>query len=792
MRLLIAILCLFAFVSLANAQWESINYGFGGQVQDVSLDPNRPGRMIFHSDMEGHYLSEDYASSWHFIGHELKHPFSMSSAFDYVDEKRIYTGTVVGLHITNDEGNTWDFVDDIGEVSIDNIYINPYNTNQIFVGPGWREESMKTIERAGVKTSGERVIYISNDRGNSWNAVQYEAKDGCLETFNFHIAKSDPSKVWLSANSGIYISEDGGQSWTLTASPENTSYCLGTGLSPDGKVLYGCFTVDKHKKNAMVFARATDGEDWIDVSKNGFNINNKKMRWWKPHVDPRSSNSLHKVLVGSGQNGVREGLYEGTFTWKKNELEDFTWERVFWYGDGWQYDVGWDDSAPGAFTSYYSPVSWPRQLWSTGIQTWFMGDPSTEGWPQKGWYNKYSTPVDTFNIKTENYPKIITYRHTGAACTFDFDVVAHENYVLQCQADNGFVESWDHGKSWTNDLRPLRPLVVSKSEAADISLLPSGPVVIAHGMHGYGAGGNAGGIFIKKLKTHTPKDKWEFIGGTKKKLAGLSYKTIFKVKVNPHDQNQVYLGQDQVGVLLINDLSTYIKTKSPDCVINITKGTPLEGESVFDIAADAIDPNVIYITVRWNKGGIWKGVKNNENLWSFTELMSAEGDQMNDIYSEQWQGQSRLYVTRSVASDDANKAKGDALLMSVDQGKHWKTILTPKDIFNLKDNKWYGSTNIKNLLSGGLTAYKNHIFINYYSWSRPKTGYGVFHGELLPNGEVKWEDFTEDLEFSIVRRSKVYENNDKTYLYLATQGIGAVRRELNIDREKQLTSNDEN
>lgn len=45
-------------------QWENMNPGGGGQIQGVSCDENKPGRIFLNSDVEGNYRSEDYGQSW--------------------------------------------------------------------------------------------------------------------------------------------------------------------------------------------------------------------------------------------------------------------------------------------------------------------------------------------------------------------------------------------------------------------------------------------------------------------------------------------------------------------------------------------------------------------------------------------------------------------------------------------------------------------------------------------------------------------------------------------------------
>ena len=81
----------------AQAQWQSINPGAGGQVQDVICDPNVNQRLILASDMEGIYESLDNGLSWH-----PKGVLHQNRAFAVAIPKSsgnntMYVGTMMGL-----------------------------------------------------------------------------------------------------------------------------------------------------------------------------------------------------------------------------------------------------------------------------------------------------------------------------------------------------------------------------------------------------------------------------------------------------------------------------------------------------------------------------------------------------------------------------------------------------------------------------------------------------------------------------------------------------------------------
>jgi hypothetical protein len=53
------------------------------------------------------------------------------------------------------------------------------------------------------------------------------------------------------------------------------------------------------------------------------------------------------------------------------------------------------------------------------------------------------------------------------------------------------------------------------------------------------------------------------------------------------------------------------------------------------------------------------------------------------------------------------------------------------------------------------------------------------HGGVAPAGTVAWADFTADLSYPHVVRSRIQRHEDGSrWLYLATRGVGLWRRPL--------------
>ena len=90
-----------------SQDWESLNPGAGGQVQDIVCDPNVKGRLFLVSDMEGVYRSTDNGISWNYTSDDLVHHRTYAVVPDPSNSERVYAGTLYGLHYSDNGGINW-------------------------------------------------------------------------------------------------------------------------------------------------------------------------------------------------------------------------------------------------------------------------------------------------------------------------------------------------------------------------------------------------------------------------------------------------------------------------------------------------------------------------------------------------------------------------------------------------------------------------------------------------------------------------------------------------------------
>lgn len=218
-------------------------------------------------------ISDDYVTS-----------FAMESS-------NLYVGSLGGLSISHDNGNSWTFKDASNgmpgyvytvAVTGNNIYAGTYGSGLLISHDGGN--TWKTVHLSGdddiihsVVVDGTNVyagtynggVSISNDSGNSWKHY--------LDDTSILSVVVAGSKIYAAANDGVYISTNSGQSWVKKTN--NISGTISTMYVSVGNIYLGfedgstAISVDGGNKFTR-YQPATDSADAISsiYQKNGIVI----------------------------------------------------------------------------------------------------------------------------------------------------------------------------------------------------------------------------------------------------------------------------------------------------------------------------------------------------------------------------------------------------------------------------------------------------------------------------------------------------------------------------------------
>jgi hypothetical protein len=749
----------------AKQHWENLNPGSGGRIVSCYLNPEVPGRIYYCSDMEGISRSNDNGKTWQYIGKDLFHGYSVTVTSDPEDANRVYAGTHYGLHISDNAGNTWKLAEGTRNQGIGRITVNSHNPQIIYAGPGWGAR-VRCMAQMGQVSKGDRFILISRDRGANWTRHVFEPASGDRTIYSISVQPAKPDTIFVTNVSGIYRSDDGGGHWTKMSLPPGATGSFGASFSPDGNILYASLMtpgVSKLKKGrwagreASIYALNLKSNTWFNLSINGLPVTRLGYRYGRPKVDPCSTSAKHRILTAS--RSERKGLMQGTVNWKNGKPAKVAWESIFYWKQGVSpktFDLGWEQHTPRAEWYAYAPKQWPRPaIWTTSGQALFQAYTDTSKFPGN-WNPKSCRMVKKYKLSGRK--KVTTYRTRGVQCTYNYDMAAHDNYVVQCQADNGVLESWDNGYSWTPVTKPRR-WKTSNSQAVVILDKMSPPVVLIHSAFGYGSKAKNGELFAKRLKYHSPKDQWVLIAGGKAKKLGLPNEIIHDITPDTGKKDTVYLALNKRGIYQISDIGKLLDDLSAKRPVknrakSITANSLPARARVTNLRADPHHPGILYATVRLK--GIWKGsLKGNRWRW---EKIKDKGSSL-AVWA--WGPKTVIF---------------NGMDVSLDGGKSWKTVVDSEKLFALRKAPWTNKK--KNYLSISSPAgIGNKCFLTFHDWVF-KRGFGEFQVTLNDDGTATVKDITGDLPLPSANRARVINNSGNTYLYLASRQNGLWRLKI--------------
>ncbi len=821
--------------------WQNLNAGAGGAIQDITLDPNLPGRLYLSSDMEGHYRSDDYGKSWHYIGSDVASSYVNTAVAHATNPDRLFVGTDASLEVSDNAGRSHRRIDlpDWKMDSIGVIGVTPLDANLVIALPGeghrWSDSHgyKKQLVADGLYPGnfGERDFYLSRDGGDNWERVRYAEGEGRRDGFSVDVHPTDADTFVLGTATGVFVTRDGGETFKHIAAPKDAGDCVGATLGPAGDWLYATYTVPHGSNSAAVttgrdgsvggegvthiFATRLDGSvSWTDLNQSGGGLPDElqqidKLILMKPTLDAvRSTTDRHELLASFWR--PQQGLWRLVVD-LSGDTPSADWQRVMWYDfeegvdrSNESFDLGWEKWGVMSHNVIVAPKAWGEaggHVFATSSQTLHVTDPSQD--PQgSDWQPRYTRLVRQVPMK--NAPgggdSVPFYRTRGQNSEFVFDGAAWGEYVINSVADNCVHESFDGGFSWTNDLKPP-PRISSRSNASNV-LPPHGatpPIVLAHVAVGWGSDAETGELWAKPLETMGVEDRWVKIGGSEDYLAGLPHLLYNQIVADPHDPKAAYIGTFGRGVWRVDDVPAMIEA--------VRAGTPLPKATPMTIYFDG--PTPTHIPSEGNSlrvdplkaDVVWCLDHIGRRIWRGEADDAAKGNWRWDIVADtpdaEYDGRRQLAV---VAAGDTRLiftgGTGDRppLVGSNDDGKTFKTLVTYDDVASLRDRPAWLEEG-QRLEFRGLDAWPRDdgsvdVFFSYPSTHADgRRADGTFAATVDASLKVtNVRDMTADMPWPYPVRSKVIDRDGpgdvfEPELYMMTRGNGLWRRSIATDGE---------
>lgn len=804
--ILLLCLCLLSCIRV-EAQWLNLNPGHGGRVQGVSCYDKQPGRMFVCSDMEGFYLSNDYGENWIYRGQNV--PTSLALLAQQ-SGNRIFYGSFEGLAYSDDDGVTW--TENTGLIDnepIGVIEVDPKNANQIYAGNQWLIQFTRKLE---VTVDGSQVIYISNNKGTTWEQVAYAQGDGYRRVNSITVNPTNSNNILVASGTGLYTSPNKGGSWSKIAGPAGTDgvnetigECMGADLTKDGKWLYAIYNrrgsskgSNQQLRASHLFVKSYPNGAWQDLGLAGMD---DKIIYWQPKVwQGDAPEGKHYVLTSQFSQGRNDGLYEGEFTVNGNTVTG-SMELIFnfnKFGRGISTDAGWNQYVVNqSRNKVYWPANWSG-TWNSRDNGQVTYERGVLTMSQQSFFVGDATNPDSWDIQScsaiDQLPSGVTTYHTnGTQSTFTYDVAIYNNYAVMGQADNGTLESYDYGYSWTQLNTP------TQQDAHSFLVIPGDkPLLIASIAFGWG-GGNPGGNAEMAYKyitdTNDQVDEWtDFISGKQDEAGrkGLPAVRSWIMLSDPQSPYRVYCGT-QKGVFVTEDIRTLIDSDDANDknfyeAWGALGGIANQNLPVNDMSFDPTDSNVIF--VKCQNGNLKLTRESNGNYtWEQgidingkSNYFSAQGNTEGGVETTIVGGNVLTLTTRNNPEMGNNLRRHD-IYVAVNGSNTYVQALYWKDAMaTLGEPDWFIPTE-HDFQIGDFSVHGNKIYIPYHVWQLTRKGFGVVEGTINSDGSISdLKNFGADgsdheVEYTVAQRTRVYtDDNNVTRFYMATSGGGLTAK----------------
>lgn len=319
---------------------------------------------------------------------------------DPTNSEHIYVATPAGgLWESTDNGDTWaSLTDTLVAIGASAIAVNPENTNIIYLATGDGNAS-DTYSFGVIK---------SIDGGNSWEPTNLDFEiENQIRCTDLLMDPQNPDKIYVTSSQGLFVTEDGGETWDQPLSIFLRDVAIHPGNSD---IVYAAGTR---------FYKSEDGGESFDQINSGLpssgQVNRLEM------AVTAANDQLVYILAGDSDDSGFQGFYRSTDEGDSFELMSNS-PNILGYsqtGDS-QGGQSWYDLAIAA-----SPTDEDR-VFVGGINVW----ETTNG-------------GSSWNIKSHwYYPPNIAYTHA------DIHSLDFFGNTLYCGSDGGVFRSNDNGNAW--------------------------------------------------------------------------------------------------------------------------------------------------------------------------------------------------------------------------------------------------------------------------------------------------------------------------------------------------------
>ena len=297
------------FLSVDGGEtWTTASEGYtGAQVRDVAVDRANPGR-VFAAGRSGLFLSPDGGDEW--LGRS--NPTAVSLEWyvvavdpmitDHILAANNWDGVILESH---DDGNTWRAASTrpADNISFRAVVFAPSNQMIVYAGTSAFRSGGTFDDQLSADG-----IYISNDRGATWNTANDTTSQDANVTA-LAVDPTDPQIVYAATgNHGVLKSSDGGLSWNKRNAglPGSPPTALAVAIHPaDPNIVYAGLEA------SGVYRSPDGGASWAQIAA-GLNPESSISDIVFSPVEP------HAVFIADKASGVYRSANPPADPWLPN------------------------------------------------------------------------------------------------------------------------------------------------------------------------------------------------------------------------------------------------------------------------------------------------------------------------------------------------------------------------------------------------------------------------------------------------------------------------------------------
>ncbi|MGE0432067.1 MAG: WD40/YVTN/BNR-like repeat-containing protein [Planctomycetota bacterium] len=425
------------------ADWVATGLSGGGSMFCAAISPVDPDLRMIHCDMSGAYLSDDGGANWNMIPvAQLGGCTTCQPAFHPKKKDVIYSasGYAARLHISEDGGKTWKRIGNLPDMRLrGEIAIDPAHPDDMLVGA-------------------DRNVFRSLDGGKQW--VQCDSVSG--QAVNFAFADEPKKRGggnehwWFAAtDEGLWRSPDRGQKWYVvgTMLPRQGTGIRSMSAATDEKRkvsrVYVAMPakVENGEYSGGIFVSEDGGESWTSCMRGGIAMETTAFDRWSHgsisdyhHVRTTPADP-ERVWAWNANTGIPPPHH--ATAWRSDDSGK-TWRATFFPDPRYPGCNLEPDFIVAGVKQYYQSVPYAFTVCATDPDIVMFCDDmkchlTDDG--GKTWRNAHSRAGK----------KPGTFECTGlvVTSTWHYCIDPHDaNRHYICYTDIGFARSLDAGETW--------------------------------------------------------------------------------------------------------------------------------------------------------------------------------------------------------------------------------------------------------------------------------------------------------------------------------------------------------